>query len=203
MYRRLIRRAGVITSTSANIICFDGAEALASEEEITHDDVDLDVSCLDLVDTNVVSYLAGWIIRKLLSKLKCADCHSSLLNNITMDRSTAFIATKTMGGLIYPSVGIVKVCQATETAIRAYPATTFINIQHQVLNTISDSLTTYFPDPHFTDSSIESHLPSLFRLVMHMYYKLKQFHRTKVFNAQRTSVSIRSKAGKAIHFRGD
>ena len=62
---------------------------------------------------NVVSYVSGFIQRKLRSKYACVYCQNFLLQECNLP-SSKLISTKTLGGPIKPNEKIVKIVNVTE-----------------------------------------------------------------------------------------
>ena len=61
---------------------------------------------------NVVSYVSGFIQRKLRSKYACVYCQNFLLQECNLP--SKLISTKTLGGPIKPNEKIVKIVNVTE-----------------------------------------------------------------------------------------
>ena len=77
---------------------------------------------------NVLYYVSGFFVQSLLTKLQCANCRAELL--LDPDDSHAshassypmfarFTAFKQQGGLIFPSVAVLKIVKAAETIFRS------------------------------------------------------------------------------------
>ena len=57
---------------------------------------------------DVISYVAGFVCKKLQAKVKCKQCASLL--DAYIDPKHGLIQRKDRGGLHYPSDDLVKVC---------------------------------------------------------------------------------------------
>ena len=77
---------------------------------------------------NVLYYVLGFIVQSLLTKLQCANCKAELL--LDPDNSHAshvssypmfarFTVFKQQGGLIFPSVAVLKIVKTTKTMLRS------------------------------------------------------------------------------------
>ena len=68
---------------------------------------------------NVVTYIAGFVVKSLSNKLHCEICVSALTNkNIENKKFAQLINMKTKGGLTYPSEDVIFVCQKAEKLFR-------------------------------------------------------------------------------------
>ncbi|CAG4923136.1 unnamed protein product [Colias eurytheme] len=93
--------------------------------EVEEDDSELFDEYLDCLNSNiskyaesVVTYIAGFVARKLSRNLKCSVCES-LLRGDSQIYSKSLIAYKTHGGLIYPSKGLENICLKTEKILKS------------------------------------------------------------------------------------
>ena len=68
--------------------------------------------------SNVVTYVAGYVSRKLCTKLKCVGCKSCLLSTDHVVTNSKLLTRKNNGGLVVPSESTVTVCCVTERCIR-------------------------------------------------------------------------------------
>ncbi|CAB3238852.1 unnamed protein product [Arctia plantaginis] len=83
------------------------------EEEPANFSIDL-----TKVSQQVVSYIAGYVVRYLLLKLDCTDCIQALVASKTQSHHS-FIVFKDRGGLVYPSEDVVKICNTTESVVKS------------------------------------------------------------------------------------
>ncbi|GBN14039.1 hypothetical protein AVEN_249378-1 [Araneus ventricosus] len=72
------------------------------------EDMPADLKSLYFFVSDVVSYIAGFICRKLANSLKCAVCVSAMVSNPTFSE---FIEQKYRGGLVYPGLDTEKLCK--------------------------------------------------------------------------------------------
>ena len=64
---------------------------------------------------NVVSYIAGFVVRRLLNIIKCVNCMEALVQHpTTTSPDLHLINLGDNGGLIYPPKDVVAVCKAAE-----------------------------------------------------------------------------------------
>ena len=69
---------------------------------------------------NSVTYITGWVVRKVCKKLRCATCMECLVTSAppSYDTSYSLLVLKNNGGLVVPSTGSVAVVMCTEKIIR-------------------------------------------------------------------------------------
>jgi len=63
----------------------------------------------------VISYIAGFIVRHIIKSIMCDTCVDSLIDN---SKSGKIIQIKDRGSLIYPTASVIKICLETEKVIR-------------------------------------------------------------------------------------
>lgn len=188
--------AGAVPGSTGNVSS-NGLELLISPL-----DGDCELRQLNMIETNVVTCIAGYIHRQLLHKISCIHCAAALSNNIVMDKSTQLISLRDFGGLSYPSKGLLEVCKVTEQTLRAYNTVQLVQskvLQHIVLSEVN----TFFPDEHFHEPFSYSHLCSLIKLICHCYFTVRKDHQVKLFNMKKQASSVRKAFTKAVHFRGE
>lgn len=69
--------------------------------------------------SQVISYIAGNVVRVLTNKILCQDC-ADALSSEPDSQQHAFILRKDNGGLSYPSKDVILVCKAAESVVRSY-----------------------------------------------------------------------------------
>src|SRR5688572_2750174 len=67
---------------------------------------------------NIVTYMAGYVSRKLCKTITCVGCKLSLISSSKVVENCKLIQRKDAGGLLYPSQSVVNVCTITERCIR-------------------------------------------------------------------------------------
>jgi hypothetical protein len=70
---------------------------------------------------NVVTYIAGFVVRNLLKRLTCEECSHALysVERLTNSRYD-LVRVKSRGGLVYASEDVVELCLITERCIRRW-----------------------------------------------------------------------------------
>lgn len=132
-YKRLLVRHQVKTGTG-NCLLRDNAHILSStpaavnvsrrmgvqlvDADVPEDDMipDLpDVCTLSEYKEAVISYITGFVVKKMKEKITCLPCSQALT---TDGAAHSFILLKDRGGLQKPSPGMVSVCLTTEKCIQ-------------------------------------------------------------------------------------
>lgn len=72
----------------------------------------------------VITYIGGFVVRRLRNVLKCEDCLVALVT----DKYKGIIAKKDKGGLIYSSKDVVTVCETAEKIFRRRSQQGFITL---------------------------------------------------------------------------
>ena len=76
-----------------------------------------DVELGDL-KSDSVSYIAGYVTRQVTKKTDCKVCVNSMKSISSKSNTFRLIDQKNRGGLIFPSVGVVKVCTVAEKILQ-------------------------------------------------------------------------------------
>jgi hypothetical protein len=120
IYRAILSHVDVSVSISANILQNE-FEDIGNEADDTDDDMFSEDNG-SVVDNpyfsrlpkltsyveNVCSYIAGFVVRKLMPRLKCTNCRELLVALPRTDAShNYFLKLKDNGGLVTPSEGVV------------------------------------------------------------------------------------------------
>lgn len=162
--------------------------------------------------SNVVTYVAGWVIRKLTPRIRCADCRMALVSTPGdyLHESTTLLAIKNNGGLLIPSTDVVTILEQTERIIRStmniHKAQSSDNWSLAIINKVLFTLprnmfldyTTHFRD---TLTGIDSHYTDLVRQICTTYITLRRYHVINITNQQLKGSSVRHRLTKAIIFK--
>ena len=85
--------------------------------------IENDLNSPNILRDNVLYYISGFIVSSLLSKLDCSSCRSELLldlndcyvlNMSSFPFYAMFADSKQKGGLVFLSVGVLKIVKAAE-----------------------------------------------------------------------------------------
>jgi len=166
---------------------------------------------LSLLVSNVLEYIAGWVIRKLSPHIACSECLCAL--TVTANDSTqtdSLLEIKNNGGLMKPSAGLMTIIKHTEKVMRES-----INIHKvakqdkwgQKLETLvlQRLPSNIFPElcQHVTDTQygIDSHYSDLVRNICHAYLKMRRFHVVNITNRKLKGHCVRQTLTTTILFK--
>lgn len=130
-------RCGVKANSSGNVVPLDSTSCMA-QPAVAQDDVAEELfedqessiqpylnSNFPSVIDNILVYIAGFVVRKVVKKLQCGICCDSLVDEYAphtpghLSSSYHFLRLKNRGGLVIPSEGTVRVVKEAERCIRA------------------------------------------------------------------------------------
>jgi len=148
----------------------------------------------------VCEYIAGYVTRTLIPKLKCSDCRQLL---VTSANSTtyALIELKDNGGLVTPVPDVVRIVKLAEQKVRQLiPERNSVHslsrlskqLEHEVMKEL-DVTQMFDCTPHLVEStdSIDNHISSLARQVIRIYLNVRKDHVVKTWNLERRGVVVR------------
>lgn len=193
--RRLHAHVGVTGDSSGNClnfadVDFEPLDVIENSQMISH---------LSPFVCNIVTYIAGFVVRKYLMYDSCPECRASLLaspnESLEMPEDRHFLTLKNNGGLLLPSPDVVKVLKLSESAFAALPLRHKLK-QHvyvQVLNNLSTSV---FSSAHMLESD---HRCKIIRSLVYIFCDLRAFHFAKL-SCLKGSNYLRPKLTKQIHF---
>ena len=160
-YRRLIGRDAALLQhvPTSNVV------PQFEDEEIDLD-VPSDISLpTDQFTNSIITYIAGFVARKLYCKVKCELCRNYLVSPKSHPKTEflGLISLKDRGGLIVPSEGVVSVCQSTETVIRQLTEKELASskLASRIKIAVMEICTVPFPDDH--ESGLDSHAVQLLK----------------------------------------
>lgn len=207
IYRRLIARAGVLPSQAGNVIPQDGNDLL-SQDDIDYFDLDpaLDQLALSRFQSNVLTYICGWVVRKIFSLIKCAGCRKALIKvPESIDSDFLLLRLKNNGGLLYPNDDVRKIVFATEKVLKQGGTLKVekAKITSSVLRYVD--VKTLFNDEseHFIETSTIwcNHLLSLAKLIISVYTDLRLHHTAKQWNLSSADKNVRQLLTRTVIFR--
>lgn len=155
---------------------------------------------------NVLVYICGWVVRKLMKKLTCNPCRLALVSRAPSKKYCDYFALlhlKDNGGLISPSDGIISIVLLVEHYLRSSQKATLLKIQTQVLHDIGAKDIFELGD-HIahTNVGISNHNFSLVRLCVEVFYDLRKHHMVKLHNSQLHKQNMRHRNNKSVLFKG-
>jgi hypothetical protein len=168
---------------------------------------------LESLVENVIVYVSGWVVRKVMQRLQCDTCRQSLVNDeMPTSFSCAYhlLTLKNNGGLVIPSEGVIVACETAEKVLRQM---TFINKASNSVSTASmvsralafvGSRDVFKLGDHIseTQDGIDNHHFTLLRNVVSRYFCIRQHHIAKLHSLRMHSSSVRHSLTKTILFKG-
>jgi len=154
--------------------------------------------------TDIVEYIAGFVVKKLKKKINCNECVKALLS----DSSNNFLLNiKNQGRLIKPSTDVVKLCKLSETIFKSHQneikckkdIISYLTIKASSkiqISTLFSSLSVHILD----QSPLDNYLLQIVTLNFKTYFKLRLHHHNKTLS--HPTERIRSHLTKTIHFKG-
>lgn len=171
---------------------------------------------LSLCSSNIVAYIAGFVVFKLEKLLKCETCINALTGT---DNSAlhSLIRLKNRGPLIHPSDDVINICICCEKKFRESVAigtdkqTEFdAKGMKKILISVLEHFT--FKDifssscKHMYETEAESnHIILLLKAVAEKYLQIRYFYSAKQFSARlraKNNMGSRQQYTKLIHFSG-
>jgi len=175
------------------------------------------VDVLSTFTENVVVYIAGYVVRSLLKKIKCETCQLALqstdLFEDTFRNDFALVCQKDRGGLIRPSSDVVAVCKSAERCVRDYTASCqkpicaerFVSshmctkvMSHFIGTSVFSSLS----DHALEMEPVDNHQVQLIRLVAQCYIQLRLHHQCRTYTRLVQGANCRSVLNKTVLFKG-
>jgi len=169
-----------------------------------------DVTALSQYVENAVSYIAGYVIRNLSKKISCETCLQALKGEMNNEPWNQFLAIKSRGGLIVPSVSTLAICEIAEQRFRAMQHSTRSDGK-QLSTIIQLSVTKHMLRDYDVFPSLQNHMfetepennhrINLVKLVAGEYVKIRLYHLAKQRTAALHRNVIRRKLSKLILFK--
>ena len=163
---------------------------------------------------NIITYISGFVARKLMAKLMCDTCKFALVaHNQEETLYTTLLNIKSRGGLICPSESLRKVVSVCEKVLRS--AVNLSNLKTRKANwglKLETSIMErfvfrqdVFPEllEHMFDSDegTENHWLSLLRKVVKEFLKIRRFYAAKKYTEAVKGERVRHKLTKNILFK--
>lgn len=181
---------------------------MGEEEEDTFEfDHMLDKLVFDRFQSNVLTYICGWVVRKACSLLKCSKCRHALVKvPETTNSDFILLRLRDNGGLLYPNEDVRKVIFMTEKVLKHEDSVTKINKSKLTLSVLRYlQLYDLFrcEGDHFDETSTiwSNHLLSLVKLLISVYIDLRLHHAAKQWNLSTADRNVRQLLTKTVIFR--
>jgi len=161
---------------------------------------------------NIVTYMAGYVSRKLCKTITCVGCKLALISNTKVVENCKLIQRKDAGGLLYPSQSVVDVCTVTERCIRfvcgnssdSIPKQRNLHLALQIAVLERIQLSNLFLETSDDHSCVvdvfESHVLNLVRLITNAYMNIRFYSVGKIFSDKLRGKNIRFNSNKNVLF---
>jgi hypothetical protein len=199
----------VIADNTDDIISSDQEEVLFVPQ-VFHDKDVARVPKLTPFVENVCEYIAGYVTRVLIPKLKCSECRQLLVASVD-HVSYALIELKDNGGLIHPVREVVRIVKLAKQKVRQLiPVKNAVHslsrlgkqLEHSVMKEL-DVAQMFDRTPHFLDSAdgIDNHVSSLVRQIIRSYVDIRRDYLVKTWNMEQRGVVVRQSMNKTVLFK--
>lgn len=194
IFRRLLARVGIQGDSSGNCLNFSEEDDDLVPTEIFEEDS----IYLSAFVQNIVPYIAGFVVRKLLRHDRCPECRVALITSAHdpsfMLEDRFFLRLKNKGGLLLPSSNVIRVLRLVESLFRSSPIRKctphFLFVQ--LLRSLPADI---FNTPHMLQ---EDHRIRILRSLVEAYAAIRCFHVARV--AQMSKTLKRPRLTKYVHF---
>lgn len=220
-YKRILVKTEIKATNSGNCLIIDDTSILnitstQEKNKITNflqnvdtsgDGDEYDFIDIDLNDyvQDVVTYIAGYVQKRLVNKIKCDECRESIYESA--NESCSLIDVKNFGGLVKPSKIIKQICLQREKSFRIHDdlinkndimdkliRSAFRHLDLNIFCTMND---------HFLDSDpIENHRLIFVKVVLHEYFIIRIHHKNMCLQEQHQKTKVRNFYKKMVHFKG-
>ena len=189
-----------------------GESVLAEKTDHDYSDIP-DLAHLSMYVENVVLYIAGFVVKRVLAKISCVQCMSAVTVDTLDDAASSLLTRKNRGGLMLPAPDVVLVCKVCERVFRTWfhsnagklPAGDKVKARliNDVLRFVLDVEVFSCLDDHVLENDIlNDHRTRLVKLVCNQYLAVRLFHAGKVLTRQMQGDRVRSVLSKTIIFKG-
>jgi len=174
-----------------DLLCADDSDEDMIEDDFTEYSID------------VLEYISGFIVKKVLSKMKCIMCSDAIQDDNRT--SINLLDIKNRGGLKKPSKDVISLCKIGELVFKihkhkllAYNPIDFLIIKASSKININDYFTSL--NIHILEQSpLNNHLLQLIKMIFKTFFTTRLNYHLK--NLSQPQHRIRSHLTKVIHFR--
>lgn len=162
----------------------------------------LDPTLTEFQDS-AITYIAGFVKRKLQSEVKCLLCTEVINSTPSSISYNSLISRKDRGGLMYPSDDLIKICQVTESKIQDIRTNDKLFNDKQILHRINlktvSTITTQYPGV-YKHVDHDDHRYNLLKQTALIYSILRLKHLAREYNREEKPSKMRKKLSKLILF---
>jgi len=236
IFKKLMFRIGVCVTSSdnTNVACQDETSLVAAvDRSVTRsarnvftlstenfsmfEDAMVDHSYSSAVNRlspfigNVLVYVAGWVVRVMLKRLKCVPCMDALISNAVVGEEGLLLSLKDNGGLKKPSKDVVKVIKVAENVLRstvdvadprkshrAFGLKLEMRVLSRMPNNLFSSLRQHFDN---VSEGCDNHYYSLLRLLCKCFIDVRSHHIAHMSNIRSQKEVVRHSNNKMTLFR--
>ena len=210
--------AAINSSTDRNKILNDESSETNQAVDFGDDDYVYFPSSqhLSLWSSNIVAYIAGFVLFKLEKSLNCETCINALTG---IDNSTlhSLIRLKSKGDLVHPSDDVINICMWCEKKFResvAICTDAHMELDKKGMQKIIISVLDYYTFKEIFSNSckhmyeteaVNNHIVLLIKAVAEKYLQIRYFYVAKQFSASllaKNKMRSRQTYTKLIHFSG-
>ena len=180
-----------------------------------HDYVDLpNNETLSSLKEYVVSYISGFVVRKVRKTIRCQACIASLELKLgeAVDRKLQFVVAKNRGGLIMPSPSVVATCESTKRCIQRslrssngnlpqIAGNKFVSaISITVLKAVGAKVFSDLHDHMFDSTPDNNHIFNLIKVICESYVTIRMHALCRRMTENVSGTNIRKKLTKLVLF---
>lgn len=198
--RRLHARIGITADSNGNCVNFsdEGWKDSGKPDDVFEEGTELALPSSPYM-VNVIAYIAGFVIRKVLRHDTCPECRASLVSSFYESTISSdelhFIRLRNNGGLLIPSPDVMNVLKTAESFFCSLP------LKKQVSNVVSVYVMNALPFSVFSSEHMvnNDHRSRVIRSLIHAYCDLRSYHLSRMKYLSDTSYK-RHILTKKIHF---
>jgi hypothetical protein len=214
-FRAILSHVGVVASRSSNILTDATEDVLGmsteNDDSIFDDEYTIHSELSSFVK-NVCCYMAGFVVRRLLPRIKCSTCREMLVSTNLTPRDDAcdsqFLLLKDRGGLVKPSRLVVHTVQVAEQGMRTLVSSIHdlsrqcAHLENVVMRRLNAVDMLPYND-HVTETAdgIDSHVYSLIRQIVRFYLDVRKRHYANMYNLENRGASVRQSLNKLVLFK--
>lgn len=192
------------SNSSSSSQLLDDLFANSGDSEWNNDgiiDVNIDFGKNAFYIGDVVAYIGGFVVKKILNSINCNHCAKELTSDTS---ESLLLLRKNRGGLKKPSVDVIKICKVAENTFRQHRNLTDNNVLIKLVTRAQLQLNglQLFAnlEEHFLEQDpLSNHFLQLIRSILETYFILRIHHSHNTQNEIKSR--IRNANTKIIHFK--
>ena len=188
VYKRFLARAGVEPTSKGNCVNFGD---VVETSPIEDDFLLVQPHNFNPFVSSVTTYIAGFVVRKVLPLVQCSECRFHLLSADTSSIDPTdrhLLVLKNKGGLTVPSRDVIRLLKTAESVFRENVSVKKMNYS-RVFNLVMLGSTNIFGHEHFNESPL--HAYSLMQSLVLAFLNIRGRHFAHCRNVQEVSKRYR------------